>query len=71
YLPHFFTLFFILLIPNSGYTMVKTQSEYDEKLIQTNEPEFLRKKLKSVKKYVEKIEEQIKIHENLANIQLT
>jgi hypothetical protein len=39
------------------YTMVKTQSEYDEKL-------------KSVKKYVDKIEEQIKIYENLANTQL-
>ncbi|MDR1340101.1 MAG: hypothetical protein LBK58_08635 [Prevotellaceae bacterium] len=51
--------------------MVKTKSEYDEKLMQTNEPEFLRKKLKSVKKYVDKIEEQIRIHENLANIQLT
>ncbi|MDR1338665.1 MAG: transposase [Prevotellaceae bacterium] len=53
------------------YTMVKTKNEYDEKLIQTNEPEILRKKLKSVKKYVDKIEEQIKIYENLANIQLT
>jgi transposase len=51
------------------YTMVQTKSEYDEKLIQTNEPEILRKKLKSVKKYVDKIEEQIKLHENLAMLQ--
>jgi transposase len=52
------------------YTMVKMQTEYDEKLIQINEPKLLKKKLKNVQNYADKIQEQIKYYENLENMQL-
>jgi transposase len=53
------------------YIMVKTKTEYDEKRIQTNEPDILKKKLKNVLKYASKIQEQIDYAENLSNMQLT
>jgi transposase len=51
------------------YIMVKTQTEYDEKRIRTNEPDILKKKLKYLQQYVNKIQEQIDYSENLPNMQ--
>jgi DNA-binding protein YbaB len=41
------------------YTMVKTQTEYDESLLKVNEKERLRKRLKKIQKEIEKIENQL------------
>jgi hypothetical protein len=41
------------------YTMVKTKTEYNEALIQVNEPQYLMKKLKNMQKGIAKLQKQI------------
>jgi hypothetical protein len=43
------------------YMMVKTKTEYDEKMLQTNEPVYLKRKLRNMEKSIAKIQEQIEL----------
>jgi transposase len=45
------------------YMMVKTGTEYDEKMVTVNEPEYLKKKLKILQKQMAKIQEQLNARE--------
>jgi transposase len=44
------------------YTMVKTQTEYDESLIRINEPEYLMRKMKNMQKGIAVIQKQLEAY---------
>ena len=49
------------------YTMVKTQTEYDESLIRINEPEYLMRKMKNMQKGIAAIQKQLEEYSSKSN----